>query len=293
MINAELNSAIRHLRLHFSLLLMPVFLFALSQAEMASVGQAGLVFVMLHLLVYPASNAFNSYHDRDTGSIGGMEHPPPVNNLVLLLANFFDLLALLLSVILLPHLFTIMVFGYIAFSRLYSHRAVRLKQYAIPAFSVVFIFQGGYTFLMVWFGLDQPWHPSLVWAILAASMQIGAAYPLTQVYQHQADREDGVISLSARLGYRGTFVFSGLMFFMALIAYAMFFSVHSPFSSFYLLLIFQIPVLLYFTWWIKGVWQTPSFANYRNTMNMSVLSATTMNLCFLTLYLIKYFGILN
>jgi hypothetical protein len=31
------------------------------------------VFVILHLLLYPASNGFNSYHDRDTGPVGGQQ----------------------------------------------------------------------------------------------------------------------------------------------------------------------------------------------------------------------------
>ncbi len=35
-----------------------------------------LLFVILHLCLYTASNSFNSYYDRDTGPIGGVEHPP-------------------------------------------------------------------------------------------------------------------------------------------------------------------------------------------------------------------------
>jgi 1,4-dihydroxy-2-naphthoate octaprenyltransferase len=48
-----------------------------------------------------------------------------------------------------------------------------------------------------------------------ASLFIGSVYPLTQIYQHEADKKDGVTSLSYKLGYSGTFVFSGIWFSIA------------------------------------------------------------------------------
>jgi hypothetical protein len=56
----EWLDAFTHLRLQFSLLLMPVYLFALSQTIIVSYVNASLVFIILHVLVYPASNIFNS-----------------------------------------------------------------------------------------------------------------------------------------------------------------------------------------------------------------------------------------
>jgi hypothetical protein len=44
---------------------------------------------------------------------------------------------------------------------------------------------------------------------------IGSVYPLTQIYQHEADKRDGVTSISYKLGYNGTFVFSGILFSIA------------------------------------------------------------------------------
>ena len=57
---------------------MPVFWFALSQTALADVPDTILIFCILHLLVYPASNGYNSYMDRDTESIGGLKNPPGV-----------------------------------------------------------------------------------------------------------------------------------------------------------------------------------------------------------------------
>ncbi|MGB3618624.1 MAG: hypothetical protein WBA12_10935, partial [Catalinimonas sp.] len=51
------------LRVPFSVHLMPIFLFALSQTPAPHWPSAALAFVILHLLVYPASNGYNSYQD--------------------------------------------------------------------------------------------------------------------------------------------------------------------------------------------------------------------------------------
>ena len=69
------KSTIQLLRLPFSFFLMPVFWFALGQVVDKDWWRALLIFVILHLLVYPASNGYNSYMDRDTTSIGGLQHP--------------------------------------------------------------------------------------------------------------------------------------------------------------------------------------------------------------------------
>ncbi len=54
---------------------MPVYWFALSQVNKINWYDAILIFIILHVFVYPASNGYNSFMDRDTGSIGGIKHP--------------------------------------------------------------------------------------------------------------------------------------------------------------------------------------------------------------------------
>ncbi|WP_240731627.1 hypothetical protein [Hymenobacter radiodurans] len=69
--------AVPLLRIPFSVYLMPVFWFGLSALRQpCSPWRAVGVFVVLHVLAYPASNGYNSYYDRDEGSIGGLKKPP-------------------------------------------------------------------------------------------------------------------------------------------------------------------------------------------------------------------------
>src|SRR5690606_19491905 len=65
------------LRVPSSFFLMPVYFFALSQVSAIDYGRAALVFLILGLCIYPASDGYYSYMDRDTESIGLLKAPPP------------------------------------------------------------------------------------------------------------------------------------------------------------------------------------------------------------------------
>ena len=67
-----------HLRLHFQLLLAPVFLWGWLLAGGGLSRAVLLGFVAFHFFLYAGATAFNSYYDRDVGPVGGLERPPQV-----------------------------------------------------------------------------------------------------------------------------------------------------------------------------------------------------------------------
>ena len=83
-----------HLRIHFSIFLLPIFLFSLSISPNFNGPRIFWVFFIIHFLLYPASNAYNSYFDKDEKSIGGLENPPPVRKGLYFLALTLDLIAI-------------------------------------------------------------------------------------------------------------------------------------------------------------------------------------------------------
>src|SRR6187402_1161428 len=91
------RSAWLHLRIPFSFFLMPVYLFALSISP--NFGESRLLwsFIIIHLFLYPASNGFNSYFDKDEKSIGGLKNPPPVTKGLYYLSLLFDATAIVLG----------------------------------------------------------------------------------------------------------------------------------------------------------------------------------------------------
>src|SRR5208283_3606205 len=127
------KSTIKHLRLMFSFYLMPVFLFALSQANQINWLNTVLAFVILHLLVFPSSNGYNSFQDRDETSIGGLRYPPKVNGNLYVVTLLFDVLAVLSS-LLISVIFTLLILMFIITSRAYSYRKIRLKKYPVIGF---------------------------------------------------------------------------------------------------------------------------------------------------------------
>ena len=60
-----------HLRIPFSYFLMPVFFFALGISPNLVESRLLWLFLIVHLFLYPASNGYNSYFDKDVKSIGG------------------------------------------------------------------------------------------------------------------------------------------------------------------------------------------------------------------------------
>lgn len=222
------KNTVKHLRLPFSFFLMPVFLFAVSQSDSINWVSTTLAFVILHLLVFPSSNGYNSFQDRDTESIGGLKHPPKVSRNLYRATLLMDVVAVL-SGFLISFSFPLYVFIFILMSRAYSYRPVRLKQYAVIGFLTVFIFQGAFVFLMTssaisTFSFANFFTLNNIICMSVASLFIGSVYPLTQIYQHKADKRDGVTSLSYKLGYNGTFVFSGILFSIATVLLYFYFS---------------------------------------------------------------------
>jgi 1,4-dihydroxy-2-naphthoate polyprenyltransferase len=278
------RSTIQLLRFKFSFFLLPVYLFALSQVVAPHWGHALLIFFILHLLVYPASNGYNSYMDRDESPIGGIKNPMQPTRQLLQVTILMDILAVGISLFI-DIYFAAGILLYILASRAYSYRGIRLKQYPIAGYLTVVIFQGAVTFWLVYYGchrervLNLP--EDLYTGMLASSLLIGGFYPLTQVYQHEADAKDNVRSISRLLGYRGTFLFTAIVYTLAMAVMAYHFFVQLDATKFYVLATCLLPVLVYFFVWAAKVWKNTAAASFENTMRMNMLASCCTNIGFL------------
>jgi len=282
-------STIKLLRVPFSIFLSPLYFFALSQVPQVNWWKAALLFIILHFLIYPASNGYNSYMDRDTGSIGGLEKPPLPSRQLFLLTIVLDTAAILLSVLIDPWVPVFMVL-YIGASKAYSYRGIRLKKFPVAGYLTVIIFQGALTFALVYYSsnaenvLQIPWQGMVISALL-----IGGFYPLTQVYQHRQDLDDGVKTLSYKLGYTGTFVFCAVIYILAWLFMAQFFISKGEGNKLLVVSIFFVPIIVYFIQWFIKVKKNTSAANFRNTMQMNWLAAICTNAAFVILLTWRWF----
>ena len=275
------KSTIQLLRFHFSFFLMPVYWFALGQLVQKDLPRAILVFFILHFLVYPSSNGYNSYMDRDESSIGGLKDPLAPTRQLYLFSLVMDAAALLLGFLISP-VFSLGILAYILASRAYSYRGIRLKKYPVTGYLTVMIFQGALVFFLVYHGAS----PGLTMHVpaapmIASSLLVGGFYPLTQIYQHESDLKDGVKSISAMLGYRGTFIFSMIIYLVTFIILAWIFISNLEEKEFLILATCLLPILVYFLVWAFDVWKNEKAANFENTMKMNILASCCTNIGFI------------
>lgn len=281
-------SALLHMRFAFSLFLMPVYLFSLSQAPQVIPINAFLTFIIWHMLVYPASNGYNSYFDKDEGSIALIKNPPMVDKSLYNFSLLLDLIALILSLLVNTGLFAaVLIYGIL--SKLYSHPSVRLKKYPVISFLIVFIFQGACIYWSSYAAVSglnilNGWNLNYILAGLICSCLIGATYPLTQIYQHVEDSKRGDKTLSIVLGIKGSFWFSAALFIIAImLLYAYWFRL-AMMINFWIFLVCVAPVIIIFCTWFMKVYHDPKAANFKNMSRMTLLSSLMM---------LIYFSILN
>ena len=285
-----MKNILLHLRIPFSLFLMPVFWFAVSQSQHSDWGVVAGLFVVLHLLIYPASNAYNSYFDKDEGPIGGLENPPPVSIALFYVAWVLDIAAFIVAYFIGGWILSVALIIYSSISKAYSNDKIRLKKYPIISWLTVGIFQGAFTYVTVIQAVDKIslseilQSKYLIPAILS-SLNLLGFYPMTQVYQHEEDARRGDMTMSRLLGIKGTFIFTASIFLFVTIAFFFYFQgiLIYNFSAFMVYLLVMSPVLIYFNLWFLKVLKNKNQADFHHTMRLNMLGSVCLNLFFILL----------
>ena len=284
----NLKSVILHLRIPFSLLLSPVFFFSAILVENLESDKFFYLFVIIHLLAYPASNGFNSYYDRDTKSIGMLKKPPKVNRNLLIVSLILEVVSII-GGFLLDFTIGIAVLITTILSMLYSHPSFRIKKRPYSSWFLVGIFQGFVVYFFSLYALDDQnlksllQNPTILWGGLIMTLSIWATYPLSQVYQHKEDQERGDLTISRVLGIKGTFIFSFALSIVYSTNYFIFlYLLISPIAAATYLFI-TTPGSIYFLHWVIQVWGNQSAADFSKLKNFSLLLALPLNIFLLTL----------
>tara|TARA_B110000046_G_scaffold28052_1_gene28739 strand:+ start:33054 stop:33899 length:846 start_codon:yes stop_codon:yes gene_type:complete len=273
--------ALKLMRIPFSIFLMPVFWFALIPLEDVPITESIFIFFLIHVLIYPASNGYNSYFDKDEGSIGGLKTPPKVNDYLFPMVIAFDIVAIVCAFLISIN-FGWMCAMYIFVSKAYSWDKIRLKKLPILSTAVVTIFQGFFMFYAVQVGLGYyNWDTINLLFAISSSLFLLGSYPLTQVYQHEEDSIRSDLTLSIMLGIKGTFVFSSIAFLIGslLLGYSLV-QQHNV-NDFYIFLVFGGPILMYFSYWFRLIIKNDKDANFEHTMKMNVISSLCLSASFI------------
>ena len=275
-----------HLRLPFSFFLLPVFLFALAQSPNPDSTKAWWIFFILHFLLFPASNAYNSYFDKDEGSIGLLETPPPVTKELFYVSWILDIIGLVLGYIFVSQWFMVYLIIYGFISKAYSHPNIRLKKYPVLSWIIVCLFQGALTYSAVYFSINQGSLPSsAIIPSLICTSNLLAIYPITQVYQHEEDAKRGDLTMSRLLGIKGTFV--NALFWLGVSSIGYFIAL-KPISNFFIFGLMTFPLMSFLVIWILKVWKDTAAANFKMTMMLNLLASICLNAFFGMLYFLNH-----
>ena len=200
-----------HLRLHFQLLLAPVFLWAWLLAGGGLSQSVVLGFVAFHFFLYSGATAFNSYYDRDVGPVGGLERPPSVAPALLPFSLAVQGVGALLAA-LVNFQFFIAYAIFVGLSFAYSHPRIRWKAHTWTSLLVVGFGQGALAFVGAWAAtrgeIFSAWSPDGVLGAISAVLLILALYPLTQLYQIDEDAARGDRTVAVVWGPRRCFAFA-------------------------------------------------------------------------------------
>lgn len=196
------------LRLPFQILLSPIFLWGVLLAA----GTLNLTLVVsylaFHLFGYAGGTALNSYYDRDQGPVGGLAHPPPNPPHLFAFSLVWQLVGFALA---LGVNSTVAAIYFVMFwmSLAYSHPRVRLKGRPAAAFVTVMLGQGMLPFYAGWAtargSLEGGFAGLTLLGALGATLIIGGMYPLTQIYQLDADAQRGDLTAARWLGIDKSF----------------------------------------------------------------------------------------
>jgi 4-hydroxybenzoate polyprenyltransferase len=197
----ELRAFFLHLRWHYQLLILPAgyILGGVFQRDL-DLPRFLLQFANVHLLLNGGVTAYNSYWDKDEGPIGGLEHPPPMQRWMLFAALALQLLGLALALPL-GATYAAIYATTMLLSIAYSHPTPRWKGRPLLSLVAVGIGTGTNTFLLGYLAAgEKPLEPHIVLGALGVASMLLAFYPISQLYQLEADQKHGDRTFAATFG---------------------------------------------------------------------------------------------
>lgn len=199
-----------HLRLHYQILLAPIFLWGYYLADGTPDGHFWLAFLAFHVFLYGGTTAYNSYYDRDEGPVGGLQSPPPVTRALLPFSLIMQGIGAVLAAFVNPAFFAIYLTIFVL-ATAYSHPRIRWKGRPLTGLLTVALGQGVLAALGGWVaaGRSMTALSALAWlGILSVTLVTTGFYPITQIYQVAEDRARGDITFATWAGPGRTFLFA-------------------------------------------------------------------------------------
>ncbi len=191
-----------HMRLAFSLFLLPVFLLDVCAFVGRLTIDVVVLGVLLHVFLYTGSNAYNSYYDEDEGPIGGLERPPQVVAALLPFSVALKVISVVGAFVVDGRVGAYMLV-FALMSAAYSHPATRWKGRPFASLAVVFSGQG---LIVALIAARLGGVPLAAWSVPQAGVALGTSFTIlgfylfSHSYQRDEDSARGDQTFTVRYG---------------------------------------------------------------------------------------------
>lgn len=182
-----------HMRLAFSLFLLPVYLLDVCAFVGRLTWPVVIVAVLIHVFLYTGSNAYNSYYDEDEGPIGGLEKPPRVVAALLPFSVGLKVVSVVGS-FWVDRWVGVLMLAFALMSAAYSYPGTRWKGRPFASLATVFLGQGvivGLIAARLGGAAVGSWSVAQTGIVLGTSLTILGFYMFSHSYQGDEDRDRG------------------------------------------------------------------------------------------------------
>jgi hypothetical protein len=175
-----------------------------------------LQFFNVHVLLFGGATAFNSWHDKDEGPIGGLRNPPAMKRWMRdlsLILQFIGLIWSLTAGILFSgfYLLSIILFW------LYSTPAARWKGKPVLSLVAIGISTGTNSLLLGALAAGAGLSLFILSAGIGTALMILSLYPVSQIYQVEDDLKRGDLTFAGAYGLKAVRLFCIISFILGVV----------------------------------------------------------------------------
>lgn len=204
----EVLDFIIHLRWHYQVFILSgcYLLGGLFYTGSADWNMFSLQYLNVHLLLFGGATAYNSFWDKDKGSIGGLRNPPAMSgwmhpaSLALQFAGL--MLALFAGIVFTGVYFTAMLMFW-----LYSSPPAKWKARPWLSMAAIAVSTGVCSFLLGFIALGGTPDVFLMIPAAGCSLILLSLYPVSQIFQMDEDRERNYRTFAIVYGLKGITAF--------------------------------------------------------------------------------------
>lgn len=263
------------LRIPYSIYFMPVFWFAMSNSTQFDGWTAVALFIIIHVLLYPSAIGYNYYFADEQADFPVLHRLTGLGAELFWLVMLFDFMAVLSAWFISPVL-AMLTLIYALGSKTHGIAKPWLQRLPSLGTAIVSVFQGAFVYGMVLIGLEEEINEAqLVYAGIS-SLFIAGIYPLSHIGQWASNIKSAKRMLA-------TFVYAGLMFFIAICALIVMYIAYDRYVDAALFLTGILGPGIYFLRWWRLVKLDRDHANQQNANNLQSLASLTATLAFVAM----------